>query len=108
MTFWRTFCYFSEVAFQRKSKKKKSGTNAEQQQIYRHMDLGWVLFMSERSWRIQKRIVTYGGSRLINLKTAFVQGTVSAKVIKFKMLYSCQGFYKETNSKLLSGSEKLL
>lgn len=40
--------------------------------------------MSERSRRIQKRIVTYGGSRLINLKTTFVQGTVSAKVIKFK------------------------
>lgn len=72
------------------------------------MDLGWVLFMSERSWRIQKRIVTYGGSGLINLKTTFVQGTVSAKVIKFKMLYSCQGLCKERDSEQLSGSERAL
>lgn len=63
--------------------------------------------MSERSRRIQKRIVTYGGSRLINLKTTFVQGTVSAQVIKCKM-YSCQGLCKERESGLLSGSERTL
>lgn len=64
--------------------------------------------MSERSWRIQKRIVAYGGSRLINLKTTFLQGTVSAQVIKCKMLYGCQGLCKERESGLLSGSERVL
>lgn len=52
--------------------------------------------------------MTYGGSGLINLKTTFVQGTVSAKVIKFKMLYSCQGLCKERDSEQLSGSERAL